>query len=110
MLDYTSRYLADKLRLFCVVLAYWRAVSKEAATDIVDVLDMAYRKVVSTKPMRFAINEAQLAASMLPPPSDFHFLHQAQSKGAHGLLYEYCRLVVRYVMPIQSIRFDGGYC
>jgi hypothetical protein len=32
------------------------------------------------------MNEAQLAASMLLSPSDFHFLHQDQSKGAHGLL------------------------
>jgi hypothetical protein len=53
--------------------------------------------------MRFAIDEAQLAASMFRSPSDFHFLHQDQSKRARGLLYEYSRLVVEYVTPTQLI-------
>jgi hypothetical protein len=86
-----------------IIQAYWWAVLKEAMTDIEDVLHIASTKVVSKKDIRFAIDEAQMAASMFTSGPYFYFKHKVESKGACGLLYQYCELITRHTSMTQVI-------
>jgi hypothetical protein len=91
-----------------IIEFYWWAVSNEAITDIGHVLHMAFSKIKLVRPMRFAIDEAQLAASEFLSESNFHFLHENKEKGARGLLYKYCRLVRKH-MPLTQLIVAGTH-
>jgi hypothetical protein len=86
-----------------IILSYWKAVSEEATTDIKAVLDEAFNILFPMKRMRFAIDEAQIAAPLFSAKSDFHFLHEERIDEARGLLYKYCLFVDEYVSPAQLI-------
>jgi hypothetical protein len=86
-----------------IILDYWNAVSEEATTDIQAVLREARSKTSQLRKIRFALDEAQLAAQLFAHKSEFHFLHQEKTNEARGLLYKYCVFVTNYVTPVQLI-------
>jgi hypothetical protein len=86
-----------------IIESYWMVILKEARTDIEIVLDTASQKLRKLNRIRFAIDEAQIAASAFVSESDFHFAHKDAQKGARALLYEYCRLVMKHLSLTQLI-------
>jgi hypothetical protein len=86
-----------------IIESYWMVISNEARTNMEHVLGIAFKKLREMNHMRFAIDEAQLAASMFVSKSDFHFEHGDTTKGARRLLYEYCRLVTKHMSLTQLI-------